>query len=358
LTLIASSKELHAFCAPYLRTPPKLLALDTEFLRHKTYRPHICLIQLGLPNRCVAIDPLVPGIDLTPLQHLLTSPQTVKIAHAMGQDLEGLVPLVGAPLAPLFDTQVAAMLTDDAFMPSYSALVQNHHNTLLSKELQRHPWDKRPLCPKALSYALDDVRYLTPLYDHYVRLLKNKKRAAWMDEEMQTLARPLAPDLLRAWKKVKNWHLQALTPAGFARLKVVATWREEKAIKRNIPRNRVIADTALLNAAGAPTATESAAHLNALKLNTSQKQVWAELWSAHNTHDPLPSRWRPTKADTKKVKKLQQEASAIAEELAMPLPFLITRPALEQLANGQTPTVLEGDTWRARLMKERLQGCL
>jgi ribonuclease D len=292
------------------------------------------------------------------LQALLTSSQTIKIAHAMGQDLEGLIPLAGKPLAPLFDTQVAAMLTDDTFMPSYSALVQTHHNTVLSKALQRHPWDKRPLCPKALSYALDDVRYLIPLYEAYTKKLQKKRRTAWMDEEMQVLEQPLVPDLPRTWKKVKNWHLQALTPAGFARLKALAAWREAQAIERNIPRNRVVDDTALLRAASTPAATESAAHLDALKLSASQRETWANLENEQHPHEPLPSRWRPAKADTKKVKKVQQEATQIAEELGVPLPFLITRPALEQLANGHMPAVLAGDTWRANILKDKLLACL
>ena len=89
--------------------PDAALALDTEFVRERTYYPKLCLIQAAIGGDIILIDVLAieDGGALAPV---LADPGRPKILHAARQDIEALLPLTGMPLAPVFDTQQAAAL--------------------------------------------------------------------------------------------------------------------------------------------------------------------------------------------------------------------------------------------------------
>ena len=83
------------------------IALDTEFMREKTYLAELALLQLTDGSTPQLVDPLA-DMDLAPLMSCLMNPGCTKVLHAARQDLEVLLPLTGVPLAPVLDTQVAA----------------------------------------------------------------------------------------------------------------------------------------------------------------------------------------------------------------------------------------------------------
>jgi ribonuclease D len=209
------------------------LALDTEFMRERTYRAELCLLQLAGPDCATCIDPLALA-DLTPVAELLRAPGTLKVVHASRQDLEVLFPAVGL-VTPVFDTQVAAALAGLPAQVGYAELVRRFLGHELHKAHTRTDWSRRPLSPEQVLYALDDVRYLLPLKDALEERLAGLGRLDWLREELAALADPAAfePDPDRAWLRVKG--LRDLDPARERLARLLAAWRERRAGDRNRP---------------------------------------------------------------------------------------------------------------------------
>ncbi|MBL8669325.1 MAG: ribonuclease D, partial [Alphaproteobacteria bacterium] len=120
MTLIADTDTLAAFCRRQAQAP--FVAVDTEFMRDRTYWPKLCLVQLAGPDEAAAIDAVAPGIDLEPLYELMRAPAVTKVFHAARQDIEIFVNLANFVPAPLFDTQVAAMVCGFGESASYETL--------------------------------------------------------------------------------------------------------------------------------------------------------------------------------------------------------------------------------------------
>src|SRR6185436_17592724 len=200
--MIDSAAALTAFTADSARATT--LALDTEFMREKTYRAELCLVQLADGPDAVCVDPLaVP--DLAALTPLLTSAATVKVMHAARQDLEVLLPAVGL-VTPVFDTQIAAALAGHPSQVGYAELARRLLGVDLPKAHTRTDWSRRPLSADQQEYALDDVRHLVALRDKLLDTLTARGRIAWLEEDLATLdnadALRVAPE--DAWKKVKG----------------------------------------------------------------------------------------------------------------------------------------------------------
>lgn len=352
-TLLTTTHALAKFCAPLLKHPPAWLAFDTEFVRTATYYPHVCLIQLAIPKHVVAIDVLAPQMDLQPLWQLLGCPQTLKIAHAATQDLEGLRhSCPSLKLHALFDTQVAAMLTNDCYMPSYAALAEPLIHKTLPKDMQRHPWHKRPLPEKALAYALNDVRYLFIVYQELQQQLAAKKRIAWMQEEMQALLNHQAHEVSSPWRKVKGWQTGPLKPLTLHLLHTIAAWREGEAQKRNVPRGHVLKDQAILRLIHTKCTDNIDAHIHALKVPDAQKQQWRACLETDPCTWPNMPRI-PAPVPTEQLKKTKKHAAHLAKTLHIPLPFLITTRMLESVARGHIPSALQ-QSWRGQFLEQLL----
>lgn len=249
MTVITDQNALNDLCAR-LATQP-YVAADTEFLRDRTYYPQLCLVQLAGPDvEPVAVDPLA-GLDLQPLLDLMAKPDVVKVFHAARQDLEIFFNITGNVPAPIFDTQVAAMVCGYGDQAGYHMLVSDLCGERLDKGAQFTDWARRPLSDKQLSYALDDVRYLRIVYTKLKAKLEQTGRGDWGRSEMAILE---APDTYRnppneAWEriKIKTDKAQVLSV-----LKHIAAWRETEAQRRNIPRNRVLKDEVLADIAVHP----------------------------------------------------------------------------------------------------------
>src|SRR2546421_9067298 len=108
MTVITDTDALERFCERQKGT--SFVAVDTEFMRERTYWPILCLVQVAGPQEAAAMDSLAPGIDLAPLLALMANPGALKVFHASRQDIKIFFNLSGAVPAPLFDTQIAAMV--------------------------------------------------------------------------------------------------------------------------------------------------------------------------------------------------------------------------------------------------------
>lgn len=228
------------------------VAIDTEFLRENTYYPKLCLVQLAGPDdEGAIIDPLANGIDLAPLFTLLADESIVKVFHAARQDIEIFVNLTGAVPTPLFDTQVAAMVMGFGEQIAYDALVRKLAGKGIDKTSRFTDWSRRPLSEKQLAYALSDVTHLRTVYDRILADLKRTGRASWVEGELENLGDlglyTVEPE--DAWKRLKA---RTNKPRFLAVLRELAAWREREAQRRDLPRNRVIRDEALLEIASDP----------------------------------------------------------------------------------------------------------
>lgn len=257
MTLITTTEALDAFCQSL--NGVEYITVDTEFLREKTYWPQLCLVQIGAPDRSVAIDPLADGLDLTPLFRVMDDSSILKVFHAARQDVEIFWHLSGRIPTPLFDTQVAAMVCGFGESVGYETLVTKLAGARIDKSSRFTDWSHRPLTERQLTYALSDVIHLRPAYEKLKRRLTRTGRAHWLEEEMAVLTDPATyqVDPETSWQRLK---VRTNKPRFMAVLKELAAWREREAQRRDLPRSRVLRDEALLEiAAHAPTSVDDLA---------------------------------------------------------------------------------------------------
>ena len=254
MTIIATTDALAAACRELAELP--YLTVDTEFMRESTFWPKLCLVQIAGDRNTAIIDPLAPGIRLDPLLELMRAPDTLKVFHAARQDVEIFFHLGGVIPAPLFDTQIAAMVCGFGDSVSYETLAARLAQARLDKTARFTNWARRPLSARQLSYARDDVVHLRTVYEKLKRRLAASERAGWLDEEMAVLCDPATYAIQRdeAWRRIKT---RATEPRLLAVLQEVAAWREDEAQTRNTPRNWVAKDEALIEIAGDPPRDEA-----------------------------------------------------------------------------------------------------
>lgn len=249
MKIITTTAELGDFCKEAAKYD--YVTVDTEFLRERTYYSRLCLVQLAFPGNgddAALIDPLVEGIDLEPLYELFRNPDVVKVFHAARQDLEIFQVGAGVIPSPLFDTQVAAMVCGFGEQVGYETLVRKLANEKLDKSSRFTDWSRRPLTDAQKTYAVGDVTHLRVIYEKLKDQLAKSGRSKWLDEEMAVLTNPdtyaFPPE--EAWKRVKT-RTQSVRFMGI--VQKLAAFREDYAQGKNIPRNRVFKDDALVELA-------------------------------------------------------------------------------------------------------------
>ncbi len=255
MKIITKTADLDAFCKEC--ATQEYVTVDTEFLRERTYYSKLCLIQMAYKGQgnenAVLIDPLSDELSLDPLYELFQNEAVVKVFHAARQDLEIFFVDKEVIPSPLFDTQVAAMVCGYGEQVGYETLVRKIANEALDKSSRFTDWSTRPLSDKQKTYAIGDVTHLRVIYEHLKNSLTKSNRAAWVDEELGILTNPatytVEPDA--AWKRVKTRNGSGKM---LAYVRELARFRENYAQTKNIPRNRVYKDDALLElAATKPT---------------------------------------------------------------------------------------------------------
>ena len=267
LKLVTKTEELAAICRDF--AVAHYVTVDTEFMRERTYWPILCLVQLGRPqldgesaedwhkNGAVIVDPMAPGIDLAPLFKLMADESVLKVFHAARQDVEIFQNLAGEVPVPLYDTQVAAMVCGFGDQVGYETLVRKIVNAALDKSSRFTDWSRRPLSEKQLAYAIGDVTHLRDIYEALSSRVAAAGRTPWVAEEMGILTDPATyiTEPEDAWKRLK---MRSPAPKLYTAARALAAWREREAQRRNVPRNRVIKDDAIMElAASRPRDMES-----------------------------------------------------------------------------------------------------
>ncbi len=250
MDIITTTDALSAYCERAATFP--YVTVDTEFLRERTYYAKLCLIQLAHPGKgeegAVIVDPLAEGLSLAPLYRLFRDRDVVKVFHAARQDLEIFVVDQDMVPAPLFDTQVAAMVCGYGEQVGYETLAKKIARATIDKSSRFTDWSRRPLSDAQLRYALADVTHLRVIYETLSRRLEQTGRASWLDEEMAVLSDPdtYRTDPADAWERVKT---RSHAPRHMAAVRELARFREEYAQSHDVPRSRVFKDDALLELA-------------------------------------------------------------------------------------------------------------
>ncbi len=254
---ITTTDALAAFCAEAAKRA--YVTVDTEFLRERTYYSKLCLVQLAYQDdagddACI-VDPLAEGLSLAPLYELFADAGVVKVFHAARQDLEIFFVDKGIIPAPLFDTQVAAMVCGFGEQAGYETLVRKICKSDLDKSSRFTDWTRRPLTDAQATYAVGDVTFLRDIYEYLSDRLEKSGRKKWVAEEMAVLNDPATyeanPD--EAWRRVKT-----RTNSGrfLAIVRELARFRETYARDRNVPRSRVYKDDALIELASTKPQSE------------------------------------------------------------------------------------------------------
>jgi ribonuclease D len=298
MDLITDTGALARFCER--QKGAGFVAVDTEFMRERTYWPILCLVQVAGPEEAAAIDALAYGIDLAPLLGLMSDPGTLKVFHAARQDLEIFYQLAGAVPHPVFDTQIAAMVCGFGDAVSYETLVRRLAGTGLDKASRFTDWSHRPLTERQLQYALADVVHLRTVYERLQQLLAKNGRAGWFEEEMTDLVDPALyrTEPFEAWRRFR---LRGRADRKFlAVLRALAAWREEAAQQRDLPRGRIMRDEAVLEiAAHAPKTIEQLARTRSLGKGIAEGKLGQEILDAvaQGLRDPDPPPSMPGKPE-------------------------------------------------------------
>ena len=359
---INTPEQLPTLCELIGREP--WIAMDTEFLREKTYYPKFCLLQIAAPGWVACVDPLAID-DLGPLFDAIYNPNIVKVLHSCRQDLEIFFQITGKIPQPVFDTQIAAPLLGFQENPGYAMLVSSFLNINLSKAHTRTDWTVRPLSDDQIQYAADDVIYLCKIYTLMCEQLDKLGRLHWLDSDFAQLDNPelyqLSPE--NAWFKIRGKN--KLTGKQLSIMQSLTEWRERTAQAENKPRNWLFPDDMLLELAKLQPVTiaelAKIRGINERSVNRYGKVVCELIATARQqSPKPLQEKDRPSKK-TQQHEAILDVLSALvrirAEENSLNPVILATRKDLEQLVFGEEDCLLLHG-WRYNMAGRELQGLL
>jgi ribonuclease D len=354
MKLITTTDDLAAFCRPLAET--EFIAVDTEFMRERTYWPRLCLAQVAGPEEAAAIDALAEGIDLGPLDELMANPKVLKVFHAARQDLEIFYLRLNTVPQPLFDTQVAAMVCGHGEAASYESLATKLAKAKIDKSSRFTDWSRRPLSERQIAYALSDVTHLRVVYEKLKRQLDKTGRFSWITEEMAVLNDPSTyrADPEQAWRRLKP---RGASPRLLAILREVAAWRERTAQRIDIPRQRLLRDEQLLEIAShTPKTIEEIAMTRGLGRGFAEGWQGRELLEAIDRARTLPEAELPTRdkapeqlrAPSAVVDLLRTLLRLKAEQAGVAARLVASADELDRLAAGKRDVhVLSG--WRREI---------
>lgn len=356
---VDSTDKLQQLCLSIKDAPT--LILDTEFVREKTYRAKLCLLQIATDDIVACVDPVAIS-DISPLMNIINEQSKLKVLHAARQDYEIFYDLTGQLPQPLFDTQLAASLLGYGEQVGYASLVSKILGIQLDKAHTRTDWSKRPLSEAQIKYASDDVVYLRQLYPLLTQQLKEKGREDWLNEEFDSLCQKelYLTKLDDAWQRVKG--INRLRPRQLAAAKNLSHWREEMAIKKDLPRRWIISDDILLAIAQLlpknRSQLESIANIKKAFIDKSENTILNCVKEALELDDAsLPSVKKPERLTAEQeivVDLLLIQLKIIANNQNISVSNIANRKMLEKLIKGKKDiALLKG--WRYQLAGKKIQ---
>jgi len=339
----------------------RLIGMDTEFIRERTYYPQLALVQIVIGDDIALIDAGKPKIAAL-LKPLLENPDILKIMHSCSEDLQAFKAGCNAVPTPVFDTQTAAALCGLGASLSYLKLVEQLCGVTLEKGETRSDWLQRPLTESQQHYAADDVRYILPMHAQLAERLQLLQRREWLDADCARAVASAADEQPEANPHLAIRSNQPLDAEAQLRLRRILQWRDARAIERNKPKRWIIDNDAAF--ALARTELASVDDIDAIfarypKAPKSARQhLFALLQKPFDDEERgAPLAREPDAATKARLKALQQAVLAKAQELAVPEGLLCSRKHLEfLLETGEWPVALQG--WRQTLLAESFKPIL
>lgn len=335
---IASQADLEAFVERAKGS--KVLAIDTEFLREKTYYPKLCLLQMGTGDESVIIDPF--ECDIAAVKPLLEDEGIVKLFHSGHQDIEIMLYELGCIPKPLFDTQVAAALLGQVQQIGYASLVHQICGVKLKKTDSFTDWSARPLSESQIDYALDDVVYLPQMYEQMTASLEEKGRLGWLDAEFEEMLKPetYMPDEQDMYRRLK--HVGQLSRRQMAAAREMAAWREIEARKRNLPRRWVLTDEQIVESCRRePQTIDDLFMVRGVRERLTTGDARAVVALVRSALDSAPDTWPELKTSPKSERNVDVQVEMLmsivrmkARENDIAIPTLASSSDLTSLARG------------------------
>jgi ribonuclease D len=360
MKIINTTDALARLTAAFAKSP--FVTVDTEFMRERTYWPQLCLVQLARPENggddgepdAVIVDPQAEDIDLAPLFELMADQNVVKVFHAARQDVEIFHNLGDVIPAPMFDTQVAAMVCGYGDQVGYETLVRRISKADLDKSSRFTDWARRPLSQKQLDYALGDVTHLRQIYLTLSERLSETGRGHWVAEEMAILTNPgtYFTEPADAWRRVKA---RNHNPKYLAIVRALAQWREISAQSRDMPRSRILKDDAMLEIATArPRTADDLGKLRLVHREARRPEVASAIIAAVAEGEACPAEERPTLPQPPRRRQgsaaiadiLRVFLKARAEKLGIASKLIASSADLEALAGEDNPDLPALKGWR------------
>jgi ribonuclease D len=244
--IVAQSQDVGRVCADLAEC--RKFGLDTEFVGENTYHPNLCLIQLATEKRLYLIDPLTVG-PLDAFWSLVIDPANLVVVHAGREEIRLCRLWTGRTPGHFYDLQIAAGLCGMAYPLGHAALVSQLLGITVPKGETLTEWRDRPLTPKQIRYAFDDVRYLLPCWEQLSKELESRGRMGWAEEEFKRLANASAPEEPSGdkWRKLRG--LGSLSRRELAIVRELSRWRDEYAAQSNRPIRTILRDDLLIEIA-------------------------------------------------------------------------------------------------------------
>ncbi len=339
----------------------EVVAVDTEFTRRRTFYSILELVQLASADRELCIDGRLCD-DLDAIGELFSNEQICFVFHSASQDLDVLYRRMPLP-RHIFDTQIAAELCGFEAV-SFQSLVELFVGIKLPKGTKTSNWSKRPLSCTQLNYAMNDVRYLLPVYDALFKQLDSLGRLDWLYEECRRLAEKTiashTSSVEDAWMTFTSGWL--LAPADQKVAQKLAVWREKRARSRDMPRQWVLTDQQIVQIAQNPP-RNSHQLLSLLNLSDRRVSGWVHE-VVRIANEPrigsCEALWSKPKTASPREKALQKRIMSVIEHVAkvhdMPASLVCTRAEVQRLASGRRDVRLASG-WRLEIAGESVD-CL
>ena len=337
------------------------IALDTEFVRTRTYYPHIGLLQIADENGVYLIDPLAIS-NTQPMADVLQNPAIVKVVHACSEDLEVFQYAFGVLPESLFDTQVAAGFAGYGSSIGYANLLREIKHIDIPKQETRSDWLQRPLSDAQLRYAALDVEYLLEIHRGLVEKLQQQQRLLWVKADCQGMIEKLRNTNHENtyYTRVKSaWKLDA---EQLTVLAAICRWREGQAKKNDVPRSRILKDVSLFDIAlKLPMDMQQLKRIQEISprfLEVLGKEFLTVVIETLNDtgyyKEPLD---RPlTTSQNTTLKSLKAKVRQVAEDLDLPPELLVRKKDYEALIRSAPQYYLPESLsdWRKDVIGDRL----
>ncbi|OKY25726.1 ribonuclease D [Thalassotalea sp. PP2-459] len=363
--LITDQQALNELCLRF--STKDVVAIDTEFVRTRTYFPKLGLLQLCDGEVVALIDPLSIA-DLSPVWQLIENPKITKVLHACSEDVEIFVNQGNCSPQNIIDSQIVMSFLGHGLSMGYAAMIKHYLDIDLDKSDSRTDWIKRPLTDRQLVYASADVTHLITVYP---LLLDDIEKTAWLSaakiESTQLIAKKQQKiDENNLYKNVKtSWRLNAKQ---LNNLKYLARWRYQQALKRDLPLSFVAKDNTLMGLAQyAPKSMSAMLNIegvDTLDIRHKGKQMLRVLEEASKVSaEDYPEKIKRLDQCTgykQLYKKVKNYVSSVAVDSQIPVENLASKKQINQLLSWYyelSPSTADIDilqTWRGELFGEDL----